>query len=41
MSKSKSFGPGAYDFANGTYFHATCPFEKPSTLASAYATFDS
>src|SRR3954469_18299004 len=41
MSKSKLFGPGAYDRENGVYAQRTSPFEKPSCFATAYATADS
>ena len=38
MSKSKFFGPGAYEELNGTTVHLTSSFEKPSFSATAYAT---
>ena len=38
MSKSKDFGPGAYDELKGSTVHFTCDFEKPSCFAIAYAT---
>ena len=41
MSKSKSFGPGAYDLLNGTLIHSTWSAVKPSCSATAYATADS
>src|SRR5919197_4469368 len=41
MSKSKAFLPGAKELLNGTYFHLTSVREKPSCLATAYATADS
>ena len=41
MSKSKCFGPGAYDELNGTLVQVTAVGSKPSCLATAYATADS
>jgi hypothetical protein len=38
MSKSKSFAPGRNDWSNGTTFHLTSSFAKPSSSATAYAT---
>src|SRR5690242_6363746 len=38
MSKSKDFGPGAYELENGTCFQSTSLLEKPSCFATAYAT---
>src|SRR5215208_4619417 len=38
MSKSKFFGPGAYEELNGTTVHLTSDSEKPSFSATAYAT---
>src|SRR5258706_10128750 len=38
MSKSNAFLPGAYDFANGVYFHVTLARENPSCFATAKAT---
>ena len=35
MSKSKFFGPGAYEELNGTTVHFTSSFEKPSFFATA------
>ena len=37
-SKSKSFGPGAYEELNGSTVHFTAARLKPSCFAIAYAT---